>query len=99
MTVLLTVQDVTKSFVPRPLFAGLALDLRAGERVGLIGPNGAGKSKLLRILSGLEAAAGGARPARRGARIGYLAQDDTFAAGQTVRDVVLAAIADEHLEE
>ena len=99
MSVLLSVRDVTKSFGPRPLFAGLALDLRAGERVGLIGPNGAGKSTLLRILAGSEPADEGTRTARRGARIGYLAQDDTFAAGQTVRDAVLAAIADEHLEE
>jgi ATP-binding cassette subfamily F protein uup len=99
MSVLLSVRDVSKSFGPRPLFVGLALDLRAGERVGLIGPNGAGKSTLLRILAGQEAADEGNRTARRGARIGYVAQDDTFPAGQTVRDVVLAALADEHLEE
>ena len=54
MTVLLSVQELTKSFGPRPLFADLSLDLRAGERVGLIGPNGAGKSTLLRLLAGLE---------------------------------------------
>jgi ATP-binding cassette subfamily F protein uup len=99
MTVLLSVRDVTKSFGPRPLFAGLALDLRAGERVGLIGPNGAGKSTLLRILAGRESPDEGTRTARRGARIGYVAQDDAFAGGQAVRDVLLAALADEHLDE
>jgi ABC transport system ATP-binding/permease protein len=98
MTVLLSVRDVTKSFGPRPLFAGLSLDLRAGERVGLIGPNGAGKSTLLRILAGNESPDDGTRTVRRGARIGYLAQDDTFPDGLSARDVLLAAVADEHLE-
>jgi ATP-binding cassette subfamily F protein uup len=99
MTVLLSVQGLTKGYGPRPLFAGLSLDLRAGERVGLIGPNGAGKSTLLRLLAGLEEPDAGTRVLRRAARLGYVAQDDVFAAGQTARQAVLAALADEPLEE
>src|SRR5215218_927615 len=99
MSVLLSVRDVTKSFGPRPLFVDLALDLRAGERVGLIGPNGAGKSTLLRLLAGLESPDAGTRTVRRGARIGYVAQDDTFPEGRTVRDVLLDALADDSIEE
>ena len=52
MTVLLSVQGLTKAYGPRPLFADLSLDLRAGERVGLIGPNGGGKTQLMRLLAG-----------------------------------------------
>src|SRR5437660_2305199 len=99
MTVLLSAQNLTKSYGPRPLFAGLSLDLRAGERVGLIGPNGAGKSTLLRLLAGVEAADEGEVTVRRGIRVGYLAQDDTFAPGTTVRVVVMAALAADPLEE
>ena len=99
MTVLLSVQGLTKGYGPRPLFSDLSLDLRAGERVGLIGPNGSGKSTLLRLLAGREQADSGVRSLRRTARLGYLAQDDVFAEGQTVRDVLLAALADEHLED
>src|SRR6478609_3573670 len=99
MTLLLSVQGLTKGYGPRPLFSDLALDLRAGERVGLIGPNGAGKSTLLRLLAGRDSADAGTRSLRRGARLGYVAQDDGFAPGQTVRDVLLAALADEPGED
>jgi ATP-binding cassette subfamily F protein uup len=99
MTVLLSVQDLAKSFSPRPLFTDLALDLRAGERVGLIGPNGAGKSTLLKLLAGRDQADAGTRSLRRGARLGYVAQDDGFVPGLTARDVLLAALADEPIED
>ena len=101
MSVLLSVQGLTKSFGPRPLFADLSLDLRAGERVGLIGPNGAGQ---IDAAAGCSPAAtspdAGTRSLRRGARVGYLA------AGRRLRRparpparCVLAALADEPLEE
>ena len=95
MTLLLGVQGLTRSFGPRPLFADLSLDLRAGERVGLVGPNGSGKSTLLRLLAGRDEPDAGTRTFRRGVRVGYLAQEDVFAPGQTVREVLLDALADE----
>ncbi|MFL5342172.1 MAG: ABC-F family ATP-binding cassette domain-containing protein [Gemmataceae bacterium] len=99
MMVLLSGHGLTKSYGFRPLFTDLTLDLRAGERVGLIGPNGSGKSTLLRLLTGREEPDGGTRSLRRSTRLGYVAQDDIFPAGQSVRDVLLAALADDHLEE
>src|SRR5450755_3237733 len=99
MTLLLSVQGLTKGYGPRPLFSDLALDLRAGERVGLIGPNGSGKSTLLRLLAGREESDAGVRSLRRIARLGYLSQDDVFAPGQTVRDVLLAGLAGEPIED
>src|SRR5437588_4169463 len=99
MTVLLSVQGLSKAFGPRPLFTELSLDLRAGERVGLIGPNGSGKSTLLRLLAGLEEPDAGTRSLRRTARLVYVPQDDVFAPGQTVRAVLRAALADEPIED
>jgi ATP-binding cassette subfamily F protein uup len=99
MSVLLSAQGLTKSYARHPLFAGLSFDLRAGERVGLIGPNGAGKSTLLRILAGAEAPDEGTVGGRRGVRVGYLPQDDTFEPGRTAREVVLEGLAADHLED
>src|SRR5262245_65534185 len=99
MSLLLSAQDLTKSYGPRPLFDGLCLELRAGERVGLIGPNGAGKSTLLKILAGLEEPDAGSRTTRRGARVGYVPQDDTFPPGSTASRGVIRALAGGELHD
>jgi ABC transport system ATP-binding/permease protein len=99
MTVLLSVQGLTKGYGLMPLFIDLSFDLRAGERVGLIGPNGSGKSTLLRLLAGLDQPEAGTRSLRRKTRVGYVAQEDIFPSSQTAREVVLAAVADEPVED
>src|SRR5438105_10477271 len=103
MSLLLSGRGLAKSFSHRSLFADLSIELRAGERIGLIGPNGAGKTTLLKVLAGQVAADEGEIVARRGLRIGFLAQDDAFAAGLSVRDAVLVGLSadpgDEHEHE
>ncbi|MDQ7774323.1 MAG: ABC-F family ATP-binding cassette domain-containing protein, partial [Elusimicrobiales bacterium] len=95
MAILLSCQNLSKSFGPRPLFEGLSFGLFEGERTGLIGPNGAGKSTLLKILAGQESCDSGEVIARRGLRLGYLPQQDSFAdapEGWTARDEILKAL-------
>ena len=102
MAILLSCQDLSKSFGSRPLFEGLSFGFSDGERTGLIGPNGTGKSTLLKILAGLESTDSGAITPRRGLRLGYLAQQDRFEdapAGWTVKDEVVKALEGLGLEE
>ena len=65
-----------------------AFTVSDGDRIGLIGPNGAGKSTLLKVLAGDEEPDAGDVAMRKRARIGYVRQESTFAAGLTVREVL-----------
>ena len=91
-SVLLSCEDVSKRYGARPLFEGVTFGLMDGDHVGLVGPNGSGKSTLLRILAGHETPDSGQRIARRGIRVGYVAQDPEFDLDQTCEEVLLAAL-------
>jgi len=103
--VLLSVRGVAKSFKGVRALAGVDLDVREGEILGVIGPNGSGKSTLINVLSGhYHADTGSARfagidllglPAHRIARAGVARtyQVPRPFAHLTVRDnVALAAM-------
>ena len=92
-SVLLSCEAVAMSFGTRRLFDDLSFGLLEGDRVGLVGPNGSGKSTLLKILAGLETPDRGTRSLRGGIRIGYVAQDPVFTAGNTIDDVMASALA------
>ncbi|WP_061253614.1 sugar ABC transporter ATP-binding protein [Microtetraspora glauca] len=47
-------KGVTKTYGRTRALAGVDLEVRAGEVLGLVGHNGAGKSTLMRVLAGLE---------------------------------------------
>jgi ATP-binding cassette subfamily F protein uup len=100
MPLLLSTQNLTKAFASRPLFSGITLGLYDEDRAGLFGPNGAGKSTLLKILAGHEHPDEGTIESRRGIRIGYLAQQDTFTQATPTDELLVAlAAADPHIEE
>jgi len=99
MSLLLNCTGLSKSFGIRTLFKGISISFDDSERTGLIGPNGSGKSTLLKILAGLEHADTGEMESRRNLRLGYLAQEDVFPAGQSVIQVVQSALRDEALDE
>lgn len=88
MALLLNAQSISKSYGPRQLFRDISISFDDQEKAGLIGLNGAGKSTLLRILAGIESPDEGTLTRRREMRIGYLAQEDVFEAGQTVRQAM-----------
>ena len=91
MPVVLSCQNISKSFAARPLFQNISFGIDENERIGLIGPNGAGKSTLLKIVSGLIDPDSGALSVRKNARVGYLAQQDVFDE-DTVEGVLEGAI-------
>lgn len=83
---ILDVQNVSKRFGARELFANLSFSIAEGQKVGLIARNGTGKSTLLSILTGRESQDGGAIVYRNGIRTGYLEQEPVFNPDDTVLD-------------
>lgn len=75
-----------KSFGPKILFEEATFSIEEGEHVGVIGPNGAGKSTLFKILIGEDRLDSGEFIQKRGLRIGYLSQHDSWKPGQTVEE-------------
>jgi len=96
MGILISAQQISKSFGARPLFQNLSFSISDGERVGLIGPNGAGKTTLLRLLAGKDTPEDGTLSSRRGLRIGFLEQVPTFPDGATVESVIQESNRDPH---
>lgn len=89
MTLLLSIQELTKSYGLQNLFNKISFSLWKGDRIGLIGPNGAGKSTLLKILHELEDADEGEVSKRQGVKIAYIAQFPSFAFGKKVQEIML----------
>ena len=81
---ILSVDNVTKSFGARVLFKGARLRVGARDRVALVGPNGSGKTTLLDIISGRQDPDEGNVSFARDAVVGYLEQEAIEMHGRSV---------------
>ena len=76
--ILLTAQNISKTYMERKVLDGVSFFLNEGDKVGIIGINGTGKSTLLRILAGAEEPDSGEVIRTNGIRISYLPQIPEF---------------------
>ena len=72
---MLHLNDVTLRIGGRPLLEQASVHVPAGHRVGLVGRNGSGKTTLLQLIRGELTADAGEVRLRRGARVGWVAQE------------------------
>ena len=84
LTVIISVDKLTKTFGARTLFADASLRVGARDRVALVGPNGAGKTTLLEIISGEQTADEGTVATAKDAVVGYLRQEAIEMAGRSL---------------
>ncbi|PKQ31293.1 MAG: glycerophosphodiester phosphodiesterase [Actinobacteria bacterium HGW-Actinobacteria-2] len=94
MANIVNAERISLAFGTRVLLDGVSLGLGEGDVVGVVGRNGDGKTTLLKLLVGAAEPDSGQIIRNAGASIGYLAQDENFAPGATVREVVVGGHAD-----
>ena len=82
--ILLSAQNIQKSFGTNTVLKDASLVLQDGQRLGLVGVNGCGKSTLMKIIAGMIPYDGGTLTMQKGLRLGYLAQQGMVTPGKTV---------------
>ncbi|NTU70261.1 MAG: ABC-F family ATP-binding cassette domain-containing protein [Coriobacteriia bacterium] len=88
---IVSLENVSKSFGARVLFKDARLRVGARDRIALVGPNGAGKTTLLEILAGRQSPDEGTVALARDAVLGYLEQEAIEMHGRSVLQEALSA--------
>ena len=93
--ILLSAQNISKTYMERKVLDNVSFFLNEGDRVGIVGVNGTGKSTLLRILAGAEEADAGEIIRTNGIRLSYLPQIPEFGETGSVLEQVLAHLPED----
>ena len=93
---LITLQNVSKSFVERVLFENVTLNIEQNTKLGFIGANGVGKTTLFRVILGEESCDGDVVMAS-GVKIGVMEQIPPNSDNLTAYDYVIEVFS--HLFE
>lgn len=86
---ILSCQNINKSFGTVDILKEVSFHIEEREKAALIGPNGAGKSTLFKIIMQEMKADSGEVILAKGKSIGYLAQHQEMASGQSIYDELL----------
>ncbi len=86
----LTVSNLSKTFVERKLFENISFHLEKGDKVGLIGANGVGKTTLFKIITGQLEPSGGGVSKEKNLTFGYMEQHSCSTPDRTVYNELLS---------
>ncbi|MDZ4268249.1 MAG: ABC-F family ATP-binding cassette domain-containing protein [Mycobacterium sp.] len=89
MANLINLERATVGYGTRTLLDAVSLGVEEGDAIGVVGRNGDGKTTLLKVLTGVQDPDSGRATHTAGLSVGYLRQADDFAAGATVRAVIV----------
>ena len=86
---MIKINQLSKSYFARELFADVSFQMTVGERLGLVGRNGHGKTTLFRLILGQEEPDSGEITIPRNYRIGHLEQHLHFTRPTILEEAVL----------
>jgi ATP-binding cassette subfamily F protein uup len=84
------VENLTKSFVEKPLFTDISFNIEQGDKIALVAKNGAGKTTLLRVLAGKDTADSGKIWINKDVSVSFLDQDPKFDEKKNVLETILS---------
>lgn len=93
-TILVNLQNASKSFGGDLIFAGVTAKIEDRDHIGLVGQNGAGKTTLLRCITGEMEVDEGTVIRSGDLRIGYQKQNSGLAQGGTILEELKEVFAD-----
>lgn len=91
---LVTLTDITKSFLDEKVLDNITLSINENERIGLLGVNGVGKSTLLNIITGSLSYDSGSLSVKRSLEIGYLKQNDALNTKNSLGEEIKEALSE-----
>ncbi len=96
---LLTLNDIGKSFGAERIFEHISAAVNEQDRIALIGPNGAGKTTLLNIIAGFEDPDEGSVARAGTLNVGYLRQNGGLSADGTIESEMKRALQEVYAVE
>lgn len=85
---LLSIENISKSYGEKTLFANVTFGIDEGDKIGLIGVNGTGKSTFLKVIAGVDTADSGKITVGSSVQVEYLPQNPAFDDQATVLEQV-----------
>ena len=89
---ILNVENVSKSYMSKPVLSGVSVGISDTDKIGVVGTNGTGKSTLLSIVAGVTTPDSGQVIVSNGLRISYLPQNPVFDMDKTLLENIAGKI-------
>ena len=90
---LLSAENIVKSYSEKVLLNGISLYINEGDKIGVIGVNGTGKSTLLKILAQVEESDSGTVSKANGLKVEYLHQNPVWDNDNTIIEHIFSGTA------
>ena len=81
---ILTIENLCKTYGEKVLFNNVNFSLSDGDKVGIVGVNGTGKSTFIKVIAGIVPKDSGTITTGKNTKISYLEQDKVFEPKHTV---------------
>lgn len=92
--IMLSCNNVTKSFGVETILEDISFSISEGDKVGIVGVNGTGKTTLFKIITGIYGYDSGEIYTSKDCRMGYLEQNTNFHSDKTIYEEVLKVFSD-----